>query len=95
MDMIVAYDIADPRRLNRVAKVIKDYGTRVQKSIFEVNVDDKRFIEMKRRAETEMELEEVINHLLQDHKIKMPETGIEEIRQKSVESSLRHPGCLL
>lgn len=58
MDMIVAYDIADPRRLNRVAKVIKDYGTRVQKSIFEVDVDDKRFMEMKRRAEAEMDLEE-------------------------------------
>lgn len=51
MNTIVAYDIADPRRLNRVAKVVKDYGTRVQKSIFEVDVDDRRFTEMKARIE--------------------------------------------
>jgi CRISPR-associated protein Cas2 len=51
MDMIVAYDIADPRRLNRVARVMKDYGIRVQKSVFEVSVNDKRFAEMKRRVE--------------------------------------------
>jgi len=39
MNMIVAYDIADERRLARVAKIVKDYGVRVQKSIFEVSVD--------------------------------------------------------
>jgi len=50
MDIIVAYDIAHPRRLNRVAKIMKDYGVRVQKSIFEVEVDNKRFAEMKRRV---------------------------------------------
>lgn len=57
-DMIVAYDIADPRRLNRVAKIIKDYGVRVQKSIFEVKVDEKRFKEMKKRVEETIEKEE-------------------------------------
>jgi CRISPR-associated protein Cas2 len=50
MDMIIAYDIADPRRLNRTAKIMKDYGVRVQKSIFEADVDNKRFVEMKRRV---------------------------------------------
>jgi len=56
--MIVAYDIADPKRLNRIAKIIKDYGIRVQKSIFEVTVDDKRFIEMKTRIEHEIHPDE-------------------------------------
>jgi CRISPR-associated protein Cas2 len=51
MNMIVAYDIADVKRLNKVAKVIKDYGARVQKSIFEVNVSNKVFDEMKFRIE--------------------------------------------
>ena len=51
MNMIVIYDIADPRRLNRVAKVIKDYGTRVQKSKFEVTVGTGLFAEMKSRIE--------------------------------------------
>ncbi len=33
--VIVSYDIADPRRLNRVAKVLEAAGTRIQKSVFE------------------------------------------------------------
>jgi len=55
MNMIVTYDIADPRRLNRVAKVIKDYGTRVQKSKFEITVDHRTFLEMKVRIENTIE----------------------------------------
>jgi len=55
MNMIVTYDIADPRRLNRAAKVIKDYGTRVQKSKFEVTVDNRTFLEMKVRIENTIE----------------------------------------
>jgi len=49
--MIVAYDIADERRLARIAKIICDYGVRVQKSIFEVTVDSGIFEEMKARVE--------------------------------------------
>jgi len=56
VNMIVAYDIADPKRLNMVAKIIKDYGVRVQKSIFEVTVDRGIFAQMKAR------IEEVIDH---------------------------------
>ena len=55
MNMIVAYDIAHPRRLVRVAKIISDYGIRVQKSIFEVTVDSRRFAEMRARVEKEIE----------------------------------------
>jgi CRISPR-associated protein Cas2 len=58
MNMIVAYDIAHPRRLVRVAKIISDYGHRVQKSIFEVTVDHKRFLQMRARIENEIEPDE-------------------------------------
>jgi len=58
MNLIVAYDIANPRRLNRVAKVVKDYGIRVQKSIFEVNLDNRLFDEMKSRIKNEIEASE-------------------------------------
>ena len=51
MNMIVAYDIAHPKRLGRVARIMKDYGHRVQKSIFETDVDERRFEEMRRRVE--------------------------------------------
>jgi len=49
--MIVAYDIANSKRLNKVAKVLCDYGVRVQKSIFEVTVNERVFVEMKARIE--------------------------------------------
>lgn len=58
MNMVVAYDIADPRRLQRIAKVMKDYGLRVQKSIFEVEVTEQQFKEMRKRAEAELLPEE-------------------------------------
>ncbi len=55
MKMLVVYDIAHPRRLSRVAKVVKDYGVRVQKSVFEVSVGRSRFDEMRRRVGGEIE----------------------------------------
>lgn len=51
MNMIVAYDIANVKRLSRVAKVMLDYGLRVQKSIFEVEVTPPVFRELKARVE--------------------------------------------
>jgi len=51
MNMIVAYDIADPQRLLKVAKIMEDYGVRVQKSIFEVTLKGPIFQEMKERIE--------------------------------------------
>jgi CRISPR-associated protein Cas2 len=37
-EYFIIYDIADPKRLNRVARILRDYGQRVQKSKFEVAV---------------------------------------------------------
>ena len=34
---IILYDIADPKRLSKVAKVLESYAKRVQKSVFELN----------------------------------------------------------
>lgn len=51
MNMIVAYDIADPRRLAKIAKIMKDYGNRVQKSIFEISARGGVFNELRRRVE--------------------------------------------
>jgi len=58
MNMIAAYDIADAKRLSRVAKVMKDYGLRVQKSIFELTIDKHSFLELKSRIEKEIVPEE-------------------------------------
>ena len=48
-DYLAIYDIADGRRLNRVAAILKDYGFRVQKSVFELRLSDTARREMERR----------------------------------------------
>ncbi len=58
INMVIAYDITRPRRLNRIARVMKDYGMRVQKSIFVADMDGLRFAHMRHRVEGEMDLEE-------------------------------------
>jgi CRISPR-associated protein Cas2 len=56
MKMIVTYDISDPKRLNRVAKVMEDFGVRVQQSVFEVELDNPVFRQMKHRIEQTIDL---------------------------------------
>lgn len=40
MFVLIAYDIADDRRLKQVAKLMEAYGKRVQKSVFECVIDE-------------------------------------------------------
>jgi CRISPR-associated protein Cas2 len=43
MDWVLSYDIADDRARRRVAKILEDYGDRVQLSVFEApDLDDGR-----------------------------------------------------
>lgn len=63
MLIIVAYDVstqsaAGRRRLRRVAKVCEGMGQRVQKSVFECQVDEMRLEELERALLAEIELEE-------------------------------------
>lgn len=50
-------DETGPRRLRRVAKVCKDYGQRVQFSIFECIVDPAQWVVLKNRLMEEVDLE--------------------------------------
>ena len=43
MLILIAYDIAKPRRLARVAKICEDYGIRVQYSVFECHLEESLF----------------------------------------------------
>jgi CRISPR-associated protein Cas2 len=43
---VVAYDISDPKRLAKAAKICEDFGVRVQYSIFECHVDQETFNEL-------------------------------------------------
>jgi len=58
MDLLVAYDISDVKRLRRVAKIMEDYGKRVQKSIFEVSLSPAVFKEMKFKIDSTIEHDE-------------------------------------
>jgi CRISPR-associated protein Cas2 len=40
---LIAYDIADPKRLRHIAEICEDYGTRVQYSLFECWLEDDQF----------------------------------------------------
>lgn len=46
---LIAYDIRDGKRLNRVAKTVSSYGWRMQKSIFEVHADRLTILQMQGR----------------------------------------------
>ncbi len=62
MLVLVSYDVSTsdpkgPRRLNRVAKTCKDYGQRVQKSVFECIVDPAQWAVLKQRLIDEIDHE--------------------------------------
>jgi CRISPR-associated protein Cas2 len=46
---VVSYDIADPNRLRRVAKVMEGYGERVLYSVFECHLSATQLAELRER----------------------------------------------
>jgi CRISPR-associated protein Cas2 len=50
MFTVVVYDIAESKRLAKIAKIMKDYGVRVQYSVFELYMDHEDLDEMMGRA---------------------------------------------
>ena len=53
---IVTYDVADPRRLRRVAQALEETGERVQESVFEVWADRDRMRRLRQRIRPLMDL---------------------------------------
>jgi CRISPR-associated protein Cas2 len=54
----ISYDIPDDRRRLRVAKVLKDFGDRVQLSVFEVRVEKDQLERLKKRVTEVLNTEE-------------------------------------
>lgn len=52
---LIIYDICNPKRLQRVAKLISRFATRVQKSVFEANIDDHLINLLQRKLEVLIE----------------------------------------
>ena len=38
---LIRYDVRDPKRLRRVAKILEGYGTRLQYSVFRCRLDER------------------------------------------------------
>jgi CRISPR-associated protein Cas2 len=55
---LISYDICHPKRLRRVAKLMEGYGVRLQFSVFECALDDKRLNRLKAEAEKLLHHEE-------------------------------------
>lgn len=63
MLVLVTYDVstvekAGARRLRRVARACQDYGTRVQKSVFECQVGQKEWVSLRDRLLREIKEDE-------------------------------------
>ena len=57
MMVLVTYDVSvstagGPRRLRRVAKICRDFGQRVQFSVFEIEVEPAQWVALKSQLET-------------------------------------------
>ena len=62
MMVVVTYDVrtsdeGGARRLRRIAKACRDYGQRVQQSVFEIEVDPAQWTALKARLEDVMDAE--------------------------------------
>jgi len=51
MHVMVSYDIVDDKTRYKVMKFLKDFGNRVQYSVFECDIDEERFKKMKEGIE--------------------------------------------
>ena len=44
---VVTYDVADPKRLRRVFKLLSQYGDHLQLSVFECQLNEKDLVELR------------------------------------------------
>lgn len=46
MTYLITYDIADPKRLRRICRILEAYGTRVQYSVFECPIETRTLLQL-------------------------------------------------
>ncbi len=56
MEILAVYDICDPKRLRKIAKMMEGYGLRVQYSVFECQLTNTKIEEMKKNVSKTMNL---------------------------------------
>lgn len=58
MFVVISYDVVDDHRRRRLAKYLLDYGTRVQKSVFECYLTPRQYLKVRQGAQEHIEPEE-------------------------------------
>ncbi len=54
----ICYDIRDDHRRLKISKLLEDFGSRVQYSVFEANLDREQMARLKQRAASILDLDE-------------------------------------
>lgn len=58
MITVITYDIADPHRLSRLCRFLKEYGIRSQRSVFECRLSRDELETIRKYCKTRLDLEE-------------------------------------
>ncbi len=78
MRFLITYDIPDTKRRNKIAKILLDFGDRIQYSVFEADLSEDLYEKMKRRLNVQL-LEDkdnlIIYRLCKDCKSKIEQLG--------------------
>jgi len=56
--IVVSYDVVADKRRAKIAKTLVSFGSRVQKSVFECELDDRNYLKMKDSLEKIIDREE-------------------------------------
>lgn len=62
MFVVVCYDIPDNRRRSRVGKALEGFGARVQKSVFECDLDHKHIEKLKQKLKKLLHAEDSVRY---------------------------------
>lgn len=57
MFVVISYDIVDDKKRLQVSKLLKNFGNRVQKSVFECRIDEKQYLDIKGKLEKIIDME--------------------------------------
>jgi len=60
MRWLIIYDIKNPKRLNRIARIMLNYSIRVQKSVFEAIADSSVISDLRKQVRSIIELEDYV-----------------------------------
>lgn len=58
MFVVISYDISEDKRRNRIFKILKDFGTWIQYSVFECELEKKDYLKLRDRLQKVLDEDE-------------------------------------